>query len=207
MANKASLAIHDALDHVWLFHLADLAGLFDKFRALWAGIGDPRRTDLFKREGEAVASIGFGTRYWANIDAGFVPLRFAEQIERHMDALFDLGGLEGRHLDAWRISRELARDPISREAQSLGFVFSNYLVELDEQRRKHGTIKYRDPATGEVLGELNPWSADYLSFFIEGHHLLNDSKHKHRYTTFRVNHAVEEFFVLGRSPRRARVED
>lgn len=197
MANKASLAIHDALDHIWLFKLAEDSGVLGKFADMWAAIGSPHETDLFKREGEAMASIGFGTRYWTNIDAGFIPIVTSTAIEKHMGELFQLGYLEERHLDAFRIVRDLASDPLSREAQSLGFVFSNYLVELDEQRRKHGEIKYRDTSTGVLLGELNPWSADYLSFFIEMHHLLASSKNKHRYTTFRINHAVEEFFFSG----------
>ncbi len=197
MAGKASLAIHDAVDHVWLSQLAKEDGLFDKFDRLWSGVGSPHLTDLFKREGEAIASIGFGTRYWANIDVGFVPLVTVAQINAHMEALSNSRILEDRHLEAFRLITDLASRPLSRESQSLGFVFSNYLVELDEQRRKFGGIRFRDETDGQILGELNPWSADYLSFFVEVHHRLTSSLYKHRYTTFRVNHALEEWFYSG----------
>ena len=85
------------------------------------------------------------------------------------------------------------KHPMQREAQSLAFVFSNYLTELDEQRRKHGKIKRKDPRTKKILGELDPWSPDYLSFFIEAHNLLLNSKNRHRNTLHLVHLLFEDF--------------
>ena len=85
----------------------------------------------------------------------------------------------------------LAKSPTLRESQSLAFVFSNYLVELDEQRRKHGTIKFRNRDM-EILGELDSWSPDFLCYFIETHRLLLDSKSKHRDSLLRAHIILEQ---------------
>ncbi len=193
MSSKISLAVHDSLDHVLGFSIAERTGLLAKFNDLFESIGNPQHTDIFKREGEVLASIGFGVRYWANLEHGFVPLITAPDLLSHMDQLFDDDKLETRHMAAFKILRELAQDPSSREAQSLGFVFSNYVVELDEQRRKHGKIKQKDLATKKVIGELDPFSADYLSFFTEMHHQLLYSHNKHRDNLLRYHILLEEY--------------
>lgn len=199
MAGKVSLAVHDAVDHLWLFQLVEDESLFEKFEDLWSGLGNPERTDIYKREGEAIASIGFGTRYWHNLEVGFVPLVTINQLHAHFEGMLLADILQNRHMKAFDLLRHLSTQPVFREAQSLTFVFSNYLVELNEQRRKFGAIQYRNPHDGVVVGELNPWSADYLSFFVEVHHLLCRSTYKHRYTTFRVNLAIEEWFYSGKA--------
>jgi dephospho-CoA kinase len=195
---KVSLAVHDAVDHVWLFALLERVGLLQKFRHMFDAIGDPAGTDIFRREGEIVASIGFGVRYWANIETGFIPLFTIDNIADQFERYFDCEKLEPRHMPAFRIVRRLRASPTGREAQSLGYVFSNYLVELDEQRRKHGRIKYRDSETRRIVGELDPWSPDYLSFFVEAHHELLASRNKHRDNLLRLHIILEEY--LGSKP-------
>ena len=81
-------------------------------------------------------------------------------------------------MNAYRRIKSLRKGSV--EWQSLGFAFSNYITELDEQRRKHGKIKQRDPRTRKIIGELDPLSPDYLSFFIDTHSEIMSSKHKHR---------------------------
>lgn len=193
LGSKISLAVHDAIDHVWFFSLAERAGLFQKFGRLFDSIGNPQRTDIFKREGEAVASIAFGVRYWANAEAGFVPRVSILEVGNRYEALFDSGELEDRHIDAYRLVRRLAQNPSAREAQSLAFTFSNYLTELDEQRRKHGRIKQLVDFDHGIKQELDPFSPDYLSFFIEAHHELVASRNKHRDNLLRFHIILEEF--------------
>lgn len=95
-------------------------------------------------------------------------------------------------MNAFRIVR--AMTPETRERQSLGFTYSNYVTELDEQRRKHGKIKQRDIYTHEVLGELSVTDPDFLSFFIEFHHdQLMKSGNKHRDRLFRTHILFEEY--------------
>ena len=191
--SKISHAIHDTIDHAWLFWMLRERGLFEKYLGLFDSIGNPEATDIYKREGEVVASIGFGVRYWANIEAGFIPKVSITEIAERFESYFDLGELDDLHLDSYRKVRELVKHPLQREAQSLAFVFSNYLTELDEQRRKHGKIKRKDTRTKKILGELDPWSPDYLSFFVEAHNLLLNSKNRHRNTLHLVHLLFEDY--------------
>ena len=191
--SKISHAIHDTIDHAWLFWMLKERGLFEKYLGLFDSIGNPEATDIYKREGEVVASIGFGVRYWANIEAGFIPKISISEIADRFEKYFDLGDLDELHLDSYRRVRALSKHPLQREAQSLAFVFSNYLTELDEQRRKHGKIKRKDTRTKKILGELDPWSPDYLSFFVEAHNLLLNSKNRHRNTLHLVHLLFEDY--------------
>lgn len=193
MSSKIALAVHDSIDHTMGFQIAERTGLLSKYANMFESIGNPQHTDIFKREGEALASIGFGVRYWANLEHGFVPLVTAADLLARMDRMFDRGKLTDRHMEAFKILRGLGHNDNSREAQSLGFVFSNYIVELDEQRRKHGKIKQKDLVTKKVEGELDPFSADYLSFFVEMHHQLLSSHNKHRDNLLRYHILLEEY--------------
>jgi hypothetical protein len=189
--SKVATIIHDALDHVWFYSLLHDRGILAKYSELFESIGHPDKFDIFKREGEIVASIGYGVRYWANTTPGFRPSHSVEEIALKLDEYFEHRELEERHHDAYRHVRRLAKSPTLRESQSLSFVFSNYLVELDEQRRKHGTIKVRNKDM-EILGELDCWSADFLCYFIEAHRLLLDSKSKHRDNLLRTHLILEQ---------------
>jgi hypothetical protein len=191
--SKISLAVHDAIDHTLVFGIAKESGLLSKFRELMQSIGNPQHTDIFKREGETIASISFGVRYWANLEHGFVPIVKVDSLLNHMDGQFDADILQDRHMAAFKILRSLAEKPASREAQSLAFVFSNYIIELGEQRRKHGKIKQRDLDTNHVSGELDPYSADFLALFIELHHELLNSSNKHRDNLLRFHILLEEY--------------
>ncbi len=192
MGSKISLAIHDFMDHLWTFNTIQNAGILDRYSDLFASVGNPELTDIFKREGEMVASIAFGIRLFQTMPSAFGPLMRSSAIETHLDELFVEGKLEQRHMNAYRRIKSLRKGSV--EWQSLGFAFSNYITELDEQRRKHGKIKQRDPRTRKIIGELDPLSPDYLSFFIDTHSEIMSSKHKHRDDLFRFHILLEEFF-------------
>ena len=189
--SKVSTLIHDTIDHVWLYSLLADKGIIAKFGKMFNAIRNPDKFDIYMRESEIVASIGYGVRYYANVEVGFKPQVLIEDIAARMHEYFDSDVLEDRHLDAYRHIRHLANSPTLRESQSLAFVFSNYLVELDEQRRKHGRINYFNEDM-EIIGELDPWSADFLCFVIETHRLLLDSKNKHRDNLLRAHLILEQ---------------
>src|SRR5690606_24385730 len=138
--SKLSLAVHDAIDHMWTFDLAERKGLFSKFSDLFESIGNPQLTDIFKREGEILASISFGTRYW-ELQSGFRPILDTRSINEHLASLSSKGELSERHQRAVEITTDLMSEPESTEYTSLGFVLSNYLATLHEQRRRYGRIK------------------------------------------------------------------
>jgi dephospho-CoA kinase/uncharacterized protein YkuJ len=196
--SKVSLVIHDAVDHLWFINLLDKRGIFNRYEIMMESIGNFTNCDIYKRESEMVASISFGTRSWTNYEIGYSPQFTVADIQRRFDKLFDDGELKDRHMDAFRHVRFLASQPHCREAQSLGFVFSNYITELDEQKRRFGKIKVLDSETYEITGELNPIGADYLSFFVDSHRTLHDRKNKHRDTLLRV-HVLFEHHLANRS--------
>lgn len=192
--SKISLAAHDVMDHAWTFNLLNTKGYLNEYSEMLDSIGNPHLTNIFFREGEAIASIAYGVRYWSMMEPGFMPVITTLDIAKLMDEMFDKGELsEERHLRAYKVIRKLSNEQHSREAQCLGFSFSNYCTELDEQRRKHGKIKQRDPVSGRVIGELNVLSADFLSFFIEAHHEILQSSNKHRNDLFVFHITLEEF--------------
>ncbi len=191
--SKIALAVHDAIDHAWMYSLLQRKGFLDEYKDLFNSIGSPHLNDMFSREGETMASIAFGVRYLQTVEKGFQPLISADDLRDKMDQYFKDGLLtQERHLRAYAIL--MRATPLSREWQSLGFTFSNYIVELDEQRRKHGRIKQRDKCN-RIYRELDPYDPDFLSLFIEAHHELNNSANKHRDTLFRFHIIIEDFFL------------
>jgi len=193
MGSKISLAVHDYMDHFWMFNMLAETGLLDRYSYMFDSIGNPEATDIYKREGEIVASIAFGVRYFQTMPSAFGPLMRTSQIETHLDDLLVEGALEPRHMEAYRTLKKMRKG--SMEWQSLGFSFSNYLTELDEQRRKYGKIKQRDPRTKKILGELDPLSPDFLCFFIDAHRELTSPQHKHRDDLFRFHILLEEYLT------------
>jgi dephospho-CoA kinase len=186
--SKISLVIHDAIDHLWFIHTLNEHGFFKRYSRLFRSIGNPVVTDIYKRESEAIASISFGVRSWTNFQVGYVPAWSIHDISALFDEHLENRRLDESHNEAHRIIRRLARDPLSRESQSLSFVYSNYRTELDEQRRRYGSIKFRNLETNRVEGELDPASPDYLSFFVEAHHLIVGSVEKRIDGRSRVKH-------------------
>lgn len=195
--SKVSLVIHDAVDHLWFIKLLDRLKILNQHQLLMEKIGNFPNCDIYKRESEMVASISFGTRSWTNYEIGYSPTYTTSEILRLFDVLFDRDELQEHHMDAYRHVRYLASQPQRRESQSLGFVFSNYITELDEQRRKFGKIKTMNLDTYEREGELDPFGADYLSFFVDAHRALHDRKNKHRDTLLRV-HVLFEYYLSNR---------
>lgn len=192
---KVSHVIHDFMDHAWLFDLLEEKGVLADHQRLFNGVGNPHLTDVFKREGEIVASIGFGVRLWAAQQVGFTPLYRLDDICGVFDRRFVAGDpMEQPALDSYRHVKRLAQNPSLRESQSLEFVFSNYMVELDEQRRKHGRIWFDDGRATEKK-ELDPWGVEFLSYFVAAHRVIFDSKSKHRDALLRTHILVEEFLM------------
>lgn len=191
--SKVSHIVHDAMDHTWGFQLLRDSGLYAKYQDMFEAIGDPMNTDIFKREGEIISSIGFGVRYGSIQENGFRPLISNDDITRLFDQLAADNKLDERHERAHEILYNLT--PNSREGLSLGFTFSNYITELDEQRRKHGKIKTRDKKTGLATGELDEFSPDFMSLFIELHHEILSSNNKHRDNLFRFHILLEEYLT------------
>lgn len=192
--SKVSLAVHDLMDHIWFFTKLEEHGVLEKHKSLFTSIGNPHLTDIFKREGEIAASIAFGVRAWSRAGLGFVPNKSLDEIKAIFEQAFDTDSLSAVGISTLRDLRKLCSRPKSRNYQCISFAFSNYLAELDEQRRKHGKIKVRNDKN-QLTHELNPWGHEFLSFFIDAMNLILDSHTKHRDTLLRAHISLEEFFA------------
>jgi hypothetical protein len=190
--SKLSLIVHDLVDHLWFFDTLEFCKMFDKYDILFKGLGNPEKCDIFKREGELVASIAYGIRLFNTIEQGFRPKYLFDNIlSRTVDHFKNYYSHKHKVSDALRII--LQTDPQSRTAQSLSFVFSNLISELDEQKRKHGIIWFR--VNENRCREFDPFDEQYLSFFIEAHNELILPKNKHRNLLFAAQLIVEDWLV------------
>lgn len=216
--SKISLAIHDLVDHIWFMKLLEDEGVLERHSQLLESICNPGIRRAFSRESEMFASIAFGVRYRHAMPHGMNPLVRVEVLQTVLNRYdhpsygrakailsevcrtSDAQWPEGRAF-APAMYRSLVlndRAPLSIrrvkrgvEYTSLSFAFSNYLTELDEQRRKHGKIKV---FTGDhIRGELNPFSPAFISLFVEAHRELILPKNKHLDTLTAAHTAVESF--------------
>lgn len=158
--SKLSHIVHDVIDHIWAWELLQKNGLLAIHEEFLESIGNPHERDLRSREGEIVASIAHGVRMFNTLEPGFTPVVGAERLAQLLAKHAGRPGAPAR----WKQSSEmiesvmfcdrLPRRRSTLESQCLSFVFSNYITELNEQRRKHGAIKRR---IGGDLSELSPF--------------------------------------------------
>ena len=218
---KITHAVHDLIDHLWFAQILREAGVLDRYRHLLSSIGNPDIARHFSRESEIFASIGFGTRLRHNMPHGmFTPVRpeillkllrsdrdyyksqaafILERVCRNTSVgtdNFDYSKSYDPRTYAERI-KDHRLLPIQRtrrglEYASLSFVYSNYLTELNEQRRKHGKIKVF--SGNKVLGELNPFCPAFIGLFVEAHHELMKPSNKHL-DRLTAAHAQIEYYL------------
>lgn len=188
--SKLSLGIHDAIDHVSTFTIARDSGLFIKYAALFDSIGNPQQTDIFKREGEILASLSFGMRYWED-QPGFVPILSYNDLVALFNRAGENGLLHKRHEAANDLLGKLPETEYDEQRQNLLFVISNYLVTLMEQRRRYGVIKQK--GRDGSLTELSPIDPDFLSFMIELHNEIFSQRDSHLGALQAVHTKIEAY--------------
>jgi hypothetical protein len=189
--SKVALTIHDLFDHFWTFHTFEQHGLLERYADFLQSVGNPQSTDIFKREGELIASISYEWRSTFSPERNFRPLvQFSDLVR-----LFDKHPEKEMTPNQKRAKQILAEmDPKSPEAQKLAAMYSGVLVELMEQRRKHGYIRKLDAnfAPTQVLPLLD---REYLALVIEGAHLMMQPETKNQEALFTINVLVEDFFI------------
>lgn len=194
--SKVSLTIHDMFDHFWTFHQFDQAGLLKKYESFLALVGNPHTTDIFKREGELIASICYEWRSSHTPERNFKPILTFEQILR----LYSKAAPKGLSPNQSSASTQLQDiDPQSDLAHRLVSMYSGVLVELIEQRRKHGYIRLLTPEF-EPYDVLPLLDMEYLSLVVEGSLLLCQPETQTQDNLFKINALVEDFLVRSLQP-------
>lgn len=196
--SKVSLLIHDLIDHLWTLDLLDRSALLDEYSTLLSSIGNPHLRDIRSREGEIFASIAHGVRMFNVMEPGFEPIVSAVRLRRLLETRVHQGS-PLRHRRALELVTQATRDSRTGgdrrtlASESLSFTFSNYITELNEQRRKHGKIKQRRP--GFPTRELPPFDVDFVAFFVECHHALMTPKNQHRNSLGKGQLLIEEWLL------------
>lgn len=189
--SKVALTIHDLFDHFWTFHTFEQHGLLERYADFLQSVGNPQNTDIFKREGELVASISYEWRSTFSPEREFRPLVQFSDLQR-LFSKHPAQETTPNQIRAKQILDEI--DPESPEAQKLAAMYSGVLVELMEQRRKHGYIRKLDEdfTPTQVLPLLD---REYLALVIEGAHLMMQPENKTQEALFTINVLVEDFFI------------
>lgn len=189
--SKVALTIHDLFDHFWTFHTFDQHGLLERYADFLQSVGNPQHTDIFKREGELIASISYEWRSTFSPERSFRPiLQFSDLVR-----LFDKHPKSQTTPNQIRAQQILqSMRPDSPKAEKLAAMYSGVLVELMEQRRKHGYIRKLDASftPTEVLPLLD---REYLALVVEGAHLMMQPENRTQEALFTINVLVEDFFI------------
>ncbi len=189
--SKVSLTIHDTFDHFWLYDRLDRLGVLNRYKEFLQSVGNPQDTDLFSREGELIASIGFEWRSSYVAERTFKPIFDLDQIKKIFRKAQE-GGLSENQKRAFEVLSQL--DPAGDEAKRLCSIYSGVLVELMEQRRKHGFIRHLD-SNFKPIGILPLLDPEYLALIIEANHILCDPATGAHDALFNIEAMTEDHLI------------
>jgi hypothetical protein len=194
--SKASLTIHDLFDHFWTYDLLDREGVFNRYYNFFARVGNPHRTDMFKRESELIASIVFGIRLCRVAEEGFIPIFSLKKIKRILEKSVKTKNSTPNQENALKLLDQI--DPLSLEATSLTYTVSNMAIELMEQRRKHGFIKNLetlDDGSLKPVGVLQILDPEYVALIVEINHMVLDPDNRAEQALFNISAIVEDYLI------------
>lgn len=181
---KISLGVHDSFDHLALFQELSKRGFFAKdtegrgYKDLMKEFGSPHATDMFNRESELIASIGFEWRAFSIMPKeGYDPPVSLQQIRDTLKA----GNTANQRAALKIIDDVMSKDPlgVSEEGLMLRHQFYNVERELKEQERQTGLTIVR-PDFGNrsqpPLAQISTLHPEYAAFIVEVTNLLGLSK-------------------------------
>ena len=186
--SKVALTIHDTFDHFWMYDQLETAGVLERYNEFLQSVGNPQDTDMFNREGELIASVGFEWRSSHTQERDFMPLFNLNQI-RSLLTRAKNGKVNDNQQRAAKIVADLREQ--DGESVKLCSVYSGILVELMEQRRKHGFIRLLDNNT-ENFSLIDP---EYLALIVEINHFLCDPQTNAQGYLYKSEAIVEDYLI------------
>ncbi len=180
---KVSLASHDVHDHARAFWLLEQAGLFNEkadgtgYHQLMGKLSDPLRSNIFRREGELVASVAYDWRNYFDLHPKYEPQIGLEDIRSYF-LTADAKGipLSKNQVNALNYVEELIRiDPNGQSAESkkLRHILGGVWQETLEQKRKtENSLWQRKDGSYQRMSATNP---EYLAFVIEASRVLEQN--------------------------------
>ncbi len=184
--SKVSLAVHDCFDHFWTYDLLEKTGILAQHNTFLQSIGNPHTTDIFCREGELIASAGFHFRNKFLHDEQMTPLISYNEVYNTLKNNSDTT----QCIHAAHVMEEQYHDPtfVSFFERS----FSGIMVELMEQRRKHGFIRILDIsyAIKETMPALHP---AYCALLVDTCNTLYTQQQHAKNALYAIGSHVESF--------------
>src|SRR5258708_4968922 len=167
--SKGNYLTHDIVDHFWIYDKLDRLGILTRYEDFLQRIGNPQITDIFKREGELVATVGHEWRASHHPVAQFPQIVDFERIIRIFQKDKNMHRLSSNQRASLEILR--SKDPQSIEAIRFGAVYSGILTVLLKQRRKYGYILDLDQ-NYDPKGVLPLIEPEHLALVVETTNML-----------------------------------
>lgn len=165
--SKVSFTIHDLFDHFWLLNTLEKHGFLERYADFFKNLGNPQLKDIFSREGELVASIGFEYRL-ALESHDYTPLFTINDIKNVLTP-----ALSENQKRAYNLLVTEFTDPT--QEHMLRTIYSGMMIELMEQRRKNGFVKIYENGTLKSMESCNP---EYTALIVETCSLLSKPETK-----------------------------
>ena len=144
---------HDVCDHFWFFNFLNEKGLFKKHNKFFKKIGDPLSKDIFSRESELVAGLGFGVRRYLNQ---------TEKYETFNHTLFKSFLESDQKYSRIRLQwSEILRNR-NLSVMCCNILSNSFLQTVDE-RRRFGIVKILDNKSSK-MELLDP---DFIEFALD----------------------------------------
>lgn len=198
---KVSLASHDVHDHARAFWLLEKEGLFDGknglpgYQQLMGKLTDPTHTDVFKREGELVASVAYDARNFYDSHPDYDPpvnLKDVRAYFLHADRQgIPLSVNQTRALSY--LEELLQKDPDGKQPESrkLRHILGGVWLETLEQKRKTDTTLWqRSDGTYQRMSPTNP---EYLAFVIDAARIVEQNAEAMRNALMHNNLKMEQY--------------
>lgn len=140
--SRVMYAVHDMIDHAWLFNQMRETGIMDRYADFLGSIDMGQDAYLYSRQAELLASVGFGSRRWE------VAKQQNEQLILTPEDLKTI--LTSRDDDRTTGTARLLDAMNPEQCQQAVFMIENMAIQLTDERRRWGAVKQH------VEGELKP---------------------------------------------------
>lgn len=162
--SRIMYAVHDIVDHAWLFKQMRDFGLYDKYADLLQRVEMTDSSFLYSRQAELLASVGFGSRRWhVARDQGEHVVLTHEQIDNLLASIDDPRTAQARELLG-------VMSPAQRQ-QAL-FMIENMAIQFTDERRRWGAVKQSGDFNRTPMPLLDPL---YIAMMIDALVLVQHS--------------------------------
>lgn len=177
--SKVKFVNHDVLDHIFCYHHLYSRGAFNSHRQLFEKLGWPFSETNMNREGELIASIGYGCRqyFWLK---QFSPLEIC-RLDLDVFSAFiserffsDSGQADDNGRVLSQIRSILSDIIASGESDLFSHVLCNCILEAEELQRTVG-MSIRFDQKGRLEGRFDPWDPVYILFVLESISIVSNS--------------------------------